>query len=828
MRTKILALPLLLLCIGGAFSQTTDEWYQNKPIRSISFEGLKNVSQSELDGVFASYIGSKFNDQVYWDILQKLYGLEYFDEINPLALPADPDKKTVQLQFTVKEKPVIESIKFSGNKAFRAGELLEKITLKEKDIYNEMKSRIDERAIRDFYLEKGYANVKVVSEMTKNDNSSILLKFTITEGKPTVISSILFEGNKVMASKTLKGILKLKEAKFLQSGTFSEATLEKDKSEIRSYYLERGYLDASVENVVRDLDTESNKDKNHLTLSFVIKEGDQYTYGGASVTGNTIFKTEDLLGKIRLKEGDVLNKNKFDEGFQAIADEYYESGYTSNYINKKENRDTEHKRVSYEITIAESERSHIEHIVIKGNTKTKDRVILREFSLEPGDIFSKGKLIDSVRNLYNLRYFSSVVPDLVQGSEQNLVDVVITLEEQMTASVQFGVTFSGVTEADSFPLSAFVQWEDKNFLGNGQTLSSNVTASPDTQSLTLGFAENWFLGSPLTASFNLSVSHQNLYAYEDSLFPIFSDDYYDENGIVPDPYTSVDEYEDASSIDDSYRMKYDQWKYGIGAATGYRWNPHFATVSLRGGVNFSVVQDFYDDLLYRPADKEIRDKHGAWKWNNSVWTRLSLDKRDLYYDPSEGWFASQQVTLYGLFPDIETSYYTRYDTKAEGYFKLLDIPISDVFSLKLILAGYSGLSFLAPTTEKPISDTNKLYVDGMFIGWGWSSLYSNSQCRGDALLNHTVELRMPIAVGVVSFDGFFSAVAPLQKLSDITSLSLNDYYFSFGPALRFSIQQFPLKLLLANTFRIQDGDFEWANGVGPDWKFVLSFTIANQ
>ena len=88
-------------------------------------------------------------------------------------------------------------------------------------------------------------------------------------------------------------------------------------------------------------------------------------------------------------------------------------------------------------------------------------MILREFTIEPGDIFSKGKLIDSVRNLYNLRYFSTVAPDLVQGSENNLVDVIVNLEEQSTASVQFGVTFSGVTDADSFPLSVFVQWEDK-------------------------------------------------------------------------------------------------------------------------------------------------------------------------------------------------------------------------------------------------------------------------------------------------------------------------------------------------------------------------------
>lgn len=827
MRTKIVALLLLLFGIGGVFAQTSEEWYQDKPIRTVSFEGLKNVAETELDGVFAPYLGKNFSDELYWEILQKMYALEYFDEINPVALPGDPEKRTVLLQFTVKEKPVLTEIKFSGNREIRTGELLDKVTLKKGDIYNELKSRMDERAVRDYYLEKGYAGVKVVSEAINNNDKSITLKFTITEGKQTVVSSIQFEGNKVMASKTLKNLLSLKEAKLLSTGTFREAQLETDKSTIRSYYLERGYVDAVVENVVREIDTETNPDKNLLKLTFIIKEGEQYTYGGTQLRGNSIFTTEELLAKIRLKEGDVMNQNRFDEGFQAIADTYFESGYTSNYINKSENRDNDHKRISYVINVVESERSHIEHIIIKGNTKTKEEVIVREFSLEQGDIFSKGKLLSSVRNLYNLRYFSVVAPELVQGSEQNLVDVIINLEEQSTASVQFGVTFSGVTDADTFPLSVFVQWEDKNFLGNGQTVSANVTASPDTQTVSLGFSQNWFLGSPLTVSFNLSVSHQQLYAYQDVLFPIFDDEYYDEHGIVPDPYKTLDEYEDASSIDTSYRMKYDHWSYGAGASTGYRWNPKLATVTLRGGVNFSMVRNFYDADLYRPADKEIRDQYGVWGWNNSLWTRLSLDKRDLSYDPSKGWFASQQATLYGLFPEIETAYYMRYDTKLEGYLTLLDYPLTSVFSLKFVLAGYTGISFLMPVNETPISDTSMLYVDGMFNGRGWTSLYAQSDARGNLLLSHWVELRMPLAAGVLAADFFLDAVAPKQNVSDIASLSLNDYYFSFGPGLRFSIPQFPLRLMLANTFRIQDGDFQWANGKGPDWKFVLSFNISN-
>lgn len=137
-------------------------------------------------------------------------------------------------------------------------------------------------------------------------------------------------------------------------------------------------------------------------------------------------------------------------------------------------------------------------------------------------------------NQTRFRYFSTVAPDVVQGSEENLIDVIVNVEEQSTASIQFGVTFSGTTDADAFPLSVFVQWEDKNFLGNGQTVSANATVSPDTQSVSLGYSENYFMNSPLTVSFTLSVAHKTLYAYQDVEFPVFDDTYYDDYGMVPD------------------------------------------------------------------------------------------------------------------------------------------------------------------------------------------------------------------------------------------------------------------------------------------------------
>lgn len=807
------------------------DWYQGKVISAIPFYGLQTVARDELDKIFSSYVGRPFTDELYADILQRLYGLEYFSDIVTEVLPEDESLEKILLTFTVVERPVVRRIVFTGNTSFRPGALLENITTKEGDIYNESTLLIDERSLRNFYLSKGYDTVTVARAVEENADGSVTVRFVINEGRPTVISKIEFEGNQLVTAKTLKRKMELKEARFLSSGAFSESALIADRNAIRLYYIQQGYVDAVVENVIRNIDTETDPERNLLELTFIIREGERYTYGGTEVVGNHIFSSEQLLDNIGLKEGDILNLSRLEEGFQALSDVYYENGYTSALISPTEVRDTEQRSISYVITIVENDRSHVERILIVGNNKTKDDVILREFLFEEGDIFSKAKLMNTIRNLYNLRYFSTVVPQIEQGSEQNLIDVSVNLEEQSTASFQFGVTFSGVTDSDTFPLSAFVQWQDMNFLGLGLDVSAGVTVSSDTQSVSLGYTQNYFLGSPLSVTFSLSAAHRYLYTWQDSEYPIFDEDYTNEWGIVPDPFESREEYEDALTLDDSYRMRYEQWNFSFSTSTGYRWYPAIAPLTLRGGIRFGVVKNLYDDQIYRPADPSIRKRNERWTWENSIWARVSLDDRDISYDPSTGWFASEQLTYYGLFPSLETDYFLRSETKLEGYLTLLDLPVTDSWNLKFVLAGFSTLTMQTPVSDRAISETSKLYIDGMFVGRGWTDIYSRSSAKGNFMWNNSVELRMPVVRGVLSLDFFFDAVLMQEDFSTVSDTVLDDFYFSFGPGLRFSIPQFPLRLLFTNVFRVENGQVVWGEdgrSDGPDWAFVLSFNMTSQ
>ena len=798
------------------FAQVQEDWYKDKEIVSFKFKGLRAVQASDLSGIFSKYKGQKFSDEIYLEILQYLYDLDYFIDIQPQAVPADPSYSYVRLEFFFVEKPFVKKIKFTGNNAVRAGTLLEKCALKKDTIYNEDKLRSDTLAIRAFYLEKGYSNINVSTnvEDDKEDNS-VSVEYVINEGMQTVVSKIFFEGNEKIADKVLKKVLATKEAGIIRSGAFQESMIENDKELIKFYYGEKGYINGHIENIRQEIDPESDNVKQRIILTYIIYEGEQFIYEGVNFTGNRIFKTDELEAKIKLEKGDVFNLKRLEMGYNAIADLYFENGYSATQISKKDIIDETARKIRYEIEIKESKRSHVENVIIRGNTKTKDYVIMRELLFTSGDVFSKKRFFNSLRNIYNLRYFSSIVPDVKPGSEDGLLDVILNVEETSTANIQFGITFSGVSDANTFPMSIFLQWEERNLVGRGSELSANVTAGPDKQSATLGYTENWFLGLPLAVGFELSATHKQEFSFQD-IIPPFG---------VPDPYPSLDDYKADISLAEAYKMKYDRAEFGFGINSSYRWYPLFATLTLRGGINFNLVKNFYDASLYRPFDEAIRHQREAWRFSNNLWTRFSVDNRDFVYDPSKGWFLSQQFSFFGIFPKIESEYFFRSETKGELYFTLLDYPVAESWHLKFVLAFYSGFSFQVPTTGKSISRLNKLTIDGMFNGRGWYNAGGAGQ--GDVMQNNWIEFRMPLAQGIISFDFFFDAIATKPDLKSLKSLSINDYFFSFGPGVRFTLPQFPLRLMFANTFRSKNGKPYWGNGKGADWKFVLSFNIPN-
>ena len=144
-------------------TESDSDWYYGKLIKSVSFKNLKHVDSKEVDGITSSFIGKRFSDELFGDLLDRIYSLDLFDDVNPEALPGDARKNTVAIVFSVVERPSVTKITYSGNRQVRTAELKEATSIKEKDVFVASKVLIDERAVRDVYLQKGFTNAKVVS-----------------------------------------------------------------------------------------------------------------------------------------------------------------------------------------------------------------------------------------------------------------------------------------------------------------------------------------------------------------------------------------------------------------------------------------------------------------------------------------------------------------------------------------------------------------------------------------------------------------------------------------------------------------------------------------
>ncbi len=798
MYRKVLAAFFMFFVSVFALSAQSEEWYWNQPISKIDFNGLKNVKKSDLNGVVSSFIDSPFTDEVYNEILDRLYSLEYFEDITPYAKHASNNNSDVLLVFEVVERPIIKTINFVGNHKIRNGELREQIKNKTSDIYIESKILIDERLIRNYYLKKGY-NASYITHSVEESDDGIIVNFEISEGSSSVIREIQFSGNTIVSSRALKRKLALKEVGLFKDGAYQPSTMEQDKQTIIKYYQEHGYADANVLDVKIDSAFNEEKQRDELTILFVIQEGAQYTYTGLKISGNEVFTEKELLKQKKLKEGQIYNATKFNTDMTAIAGVYQENGYMTNEYYPVPVKDTDRHEISYDLTIVEHSRSHVENIIIKGNSKTKDFVIRREIPIESGDTFSNDKIVNGLRNLMNLRYFSNVVPDAQQGTEENLVDLVFTVEEQSTSSVQFGVTFSGANEVNgnTIPISLFAKLENSNLFGEGRTLAASTTIAPAQQTIDFSYSQNWIGKFPIALSTSIGLSHAN--------------------ASTPVNFWSPN----LQLVQDRYYMSYHDWSTSLSTALSRRWTPDYAVITLAGGFSTALKRNIFDETVYVPVQTTVSTYANRWGIANSVFASFSVDNRDINYDPTKGWFFNEKITWNGLIPNLEKEFFLQSDTKLEGYLKLLDIPFTETWSLKLVLAGYTGFSTIVPVANG-VNSSNSLYIDGLLNGRGWSDI--GSSVSGLAMLSNRLELRLPVVPGILGIDGFWDAAAVKPKLQDMQNLKIEDFYFSYGPGIRFLIPQLPLHLMFAWRYKVVDGKPKFAE---TPFQFVLSFNIVN-
>jgi len=842
---SIFAFILFFSALLPAFGQ--DVWYVNKEIEDIKFEGLYMISETELEGVTNSYIGKKFTDDTFMELQNKLFALDFFEDITSSAYPGRNDiskydpKNTVIIKFKMVEYPTVSKIKIAGNKNIRKSTILDEVSLKPGDTVTGVKVKMEEDRINDLYIEKGFFDVIIdgtIGERT-NDNT-VEVTFRVDEGRQMRIKEILFVGNNVLSKSALKRKLDTKQQGLFSRGLFQEDKIEEDVEKIENFYAEKGYIKAKVTNVDNEIIDTDDPDKAGIRLTYYIDEGDSYTYEGISFVGNQIHEDSELHSLIRCKKGKTLNKVKMQADFVKISDIYFDDGYIFNSISEQELINEEEHKVSYIVTIVEEGRAHIESLVIRGNDKTKERVILRELPIGVGDVFSKKKIIEGIQNLYNLQYFSAVYPETPVGSEHGLMNLIVNIEEGKTTDIQFGLIFSA--DAGEIPVSAFVKWTDRNFLGNGQEFSIGTELSTDVQSLSLSFTERWLADRRLSGTISFSVSHETTTnVAQDILSPVFSGDSY-KKGQVPDPYDGhlVDRHTGEPSDDDdaitdyeyavkhgigipkAYLMEYESWNIGLGLSLGYTWHLPIGRIGTGTGYNFVRTYVDYDDNIYRPYNSTVRENFQTWMNVNQLWASISWDTRDYVYSPSKGFYLKETLTYTGgIFPSDRQ--YISTETKGQFFQQLFSIPLGEEFKFKMVLALGSSISIILNQFDDSIKITTSelLYIDGLTKARGWDRIYD-----GKVLWDSWVELRMPIFEKYIWWDFFWSATALWPERDMFKDMKKEEFYWSLGCGFRLTIPGLPIGFYFVKRYKYNnDGSVDWQDGVLFKDSMKLDFVI---
>ena len=832
-----IVLVLLVCTLFSVFSQDNHESYYGRPIRRIEFSGLHNIRPADLEGISAAFIGRIYTPELGVLLLDRIVAQDFFsNDPYPVIMPyrANPEGTEVILRIHVTELPVVSRINFIGNNSIRRNDLLELIISRVGDPSSLVKLRMDMQAIQARYIERGFGAVSVSSEESPGPNNSIIINFTIVEGRRTVIEEFIFEGNTIFTSRTLQRQLSSSTRTLFNDGAFQEAKLALDRQALVQYYHDRGYIDAHLVDVITQIRQDDNENQ-LMTITFVLSEGQPYIFTGITFQGNQVFSDETLSSLVQSRVGDRVNDRRLQGDLMRIANLYFENGYIFNTINPIPERNPENLTLSYNVIINEMNRAHIESIVIVGNERTQDHVILREIPLEPGDIFSQGKVMDGLRNLFNLQYFSMVSPEMNPGSAESLMELVINVEEMLTSDIRFGLTFSGSAEPGAFPISAMVTWNDRNFRGGGDAIGADLTLSPYMQSISLGYTQRWFMGLPLSVSYELSLQHSSRRAALNNTSPFFHGD---EDYAYPDGFNSWEEYVAANRTPpDEFIMTYSNWRIGLGVSTGYRWNTNLGLLGLGGGLQFGLILNSFDNDLYRPFSPVLREANNQWRPAVSIFTSLSLDRRDIFYDPSSGLYISQRASITGIFPE-EYEYHIRTDTRVQWFFTLWDLYVTDNWNFKAVLGLHTGLSFIfsQPWRDAPIiEESNRLALDGMFIGRGWG--YDEFNNKGLAMWESWAEVRIPLVRGLLSWDFFFDAAGvkstPGELFTDFMTPDNKDLFFlrfSWGGGVRFTIPMFPLRFSLARRFAVDSSGniqhYTRGGGLGG-FDFIVSFALSS-
>jgi outer membrane protein insertion porin family len=466
--------------------------FSGEPIGDIRIEGTQRIEPETVRSYMQLAPGDPFAADRIDKALKNLFATGLFADVTF-------SREGSTLVVKVVENPIINQIAFEGNDHLEDKDLLNELQLKPRTVLTQSRVQADVARLLNLYHRSGRFGATVDPKIVKLPENRVNLVFEIKEGKRTEVRRISFVGNKAFSDSDLRSAVLTQESawyRFLSTtDSYDPDRLQVDREKLRDFYLSEGYIDFKVVSAVAELSPEQDA----FYITFTVDEGQRYHVGKVDIkTSLRDLDPKNLRGLAQTKEGAWYDQTDVDRTVQALNDAAGTLGYAFVDVQPRLDRDPKKKIVNVTYDINQGPRVYVERIDIKGNVRTLDKVVRREFRLVEGDAFNTSKLRRTRERLQNLGFFSNVDIKTLPGSAPDKTVIEVNVEEQSTGELTLGAGFS---TADG-PLG-MAGIRERNLLGKGQDLQLNGTLAGSGSRVALSFTEPYFLDRPIAAGFDI-------------------------------------------------------------------------------------------------------------------------------------------------------------------------------------------------------------------------------------------------------------------------------------------------------------------------------------
>ena len=740
-------------------------------VQDIRIEGIQRTEAGTVFSYLPVKVGDTMTDEKATQAIKGLFSTGFFKDVKL-------EKEGGVLVVAVEERPAIASLTFTGLKAFKKEDLtkgLKEVGLAESRIFDRALVDRAEQELKRQYVSQGYYAVEITTTLTPLERNRVAISFAVKEGEVARIKQISIIGNTAFQEADLLELFALKTTDWLSwyssNDKYSKQKLSGDLEALRSYYLDRGYLEFAVDSTQVSI----SKEKEDIYITINVTEGDQYTVSSVRLAGELLLPETELTKLVYVKPGEVFSRERLTETTKAISDRLGNDGYAFANVNAAPELDKAKRQAAFTIMIDPGRRTYVRRINVIGNTKTRDEVIRREVRQMEASWYDGEKINKSRSRVDKLGYFEEVnveTPAVPGTTDQ--VDVDLKVKEKSTGSLTLGAGFGS---GQGIVLSASVA--QANLFGSGKYLAVQFSNSKANQVY--------------------SISH--------------TDPYYTQDGIS----RGFDAYMRKTDTDSLAVGAYGADSYGGGVRFGV---PIAEDDSVFFGLSGDVTTlkvNVFSPLRYVDYVRSISNCNAYVSLTCDATLNTALgtvgwarDGRDSLLYPTKGVFqrASFELALPG-----STATYYRASYQYQQFFGLRDL-LSWPISKRWILMANGEISVAQKYGSEEVPFFKNYYAGGIGSVRGFESgtlgprdTSTNDPLGGTKRLVGNAELFIP------AFGPSLEKSVRLSTFLDVgnvwgydTKMSLSDMRFSTGLALSWSSPVGPLKFSLAKPLKKEQDD----------------------